>query len=147
MPTQTDSLLLESNLYPLSFYLDRDVAMAAEKFRRSPRHEPMCRMASMQNLHTYAKSVWGWQEASDDILTRAGLCAHAGRRGNLARAQENHTVVFNRDTRGLGPVFAPWDVHWMKKVRFHAHLPYAGKGTDRQTIARKYLHTTAALVK
>jgi hypothetical protein len=68
--TNREDVLLEANLEPLNVKIDEACAVAAEKYRRMPKNDPLAIMAlSATPPSQLMKTAESWQHRSDKVLT------------------------------------------------------------------------------
>ena len=147
--TNIESLLLEANLQPLENLFSIQCAVAAEKCRRLPEHDPLYQTATEKTPPTrLVRTARSWQQHSDGTLhkhhCRIGRLNSKFQPETLKKAQlADQTIdLRNREPVYRYPSVAPWDTEKANLVVFKPNLILPCTKEDSDEIRREASEAT-----
>jgi hypothetical protein len=129
-----EAVLLEANSEPLHVYMDGACAVAAEKYRRMPKNDPLAIMTlSATSPSRLMRTAESWQHVSDIVFTACGL--RIGRLTSVGNKMvpRDERVSNLVDVRNRAPIYSgipPWDTANAYEVTYVTDLVKICKKTD-----------------
>jgi hypothetical protein len=132
--TNREAVLLEANLELLQVYMDAACAVAAEKYRRMPKNDPLAIMTlSVTPPSRLMKTAESGQHVSDRVLTACGFRIGRLTSGGNEIVPRDERVSNLVDVRNRGPIYSgipPWEMANAYKVTYVTNLVKKCKNTD-----------------